>query len=216
MSLNLWFPHGNGRASKILIAANFAGLQVEHKHIGYESLKTPEHTALHPFGRVPVLETPEGPIFESFSILRYIARKSNSLFGKNAWQQAEIENWLNLTLTEFDPYLSAYVMAVAGHELVTKEKFAQIVKVLRDWTKSFDEYIKGKNYIVNNELSIADIALASYYHWLFRLLFDEKSRGQFANVVQWYEQISSTAHFQSVLGKTWYTQKEVAPSAFTE
>lgn len=216
MSLNLWFPHGNGRASKILIAANYAGLQVEHKDIGYENLKTPEHVARHPFGKVPVLETPEGPIFESFSILRYIARKSNSLFGKNAWQQAQIENWLNLTLSELDPFLSAYVMAIAGHELVTKEKFAQITKVLKDWAKSFEEYIKGKTHIVDNQLSIADIAVASYYHWLFRLLFDDKTRGQLAGTVQWYESISSTPHFQSVLGKTWYAHKEYTPAFFTE
>ena len=216
MSLSLWFPHGNGRATKILIAAEFAGIQVEHKHIGYENLKTPEHTARHPFGKVPVLETPEGPIFESFAILRYIARKSNTLYGKNAWQTAQIENWLNLVLSELDPYLSAYVMATAGHEPVTKERFGQITKVLKEWTKSFDEYIKEKTYVVDNEISIADIAVASYYYWLYRLLFDEKARSQYTNVTQWYERISSTQQFQNVLGKTWYAQKEYTPLVFAE
>lgn len=63
-------------------------------------------------------------------------------------------------------------MAIAGHEPVTKERFGQITKVLKEWTKSFDEYIKDKTYVVDNEISIADIAIASYQYWLYRLLFD--------------------------------------------
>lgn len=36
---------------------------------------------LNPFGKVPVLETPEGSIFESNAILRYLARHSQGLYG---------------------------------------------------------------------------------------------------------------------------------------
>ena len=190
MSLSLWSPHGNGRAAKILIAAEIAKIPLEHKHIGYENLKTPEHLARHPLGRVPVLETPEGYIFESFSILRYIARKSNSLYGKDAWEQGQVENWLNLTLSELDPFLSAYVMAVAGYEPQTKEKFTQIAKALKDWSKGLEDYLKDKTYLVGDQLTIADIAIASYYHWLFRLLFDDKSRLVLTNLLKWYERIS--------------------------
>lgn len=55
MSITLWSPHGNGRATKILLAAEIAKVQLQHKHIDYENLKTPEHLARHPLGRVPVL-----------------------------------------------------------------------------------------------------------------------------------------------------------------
>jgi elongation factor 1-gamma len=216
MSLSLWYPHGNGRAAKVLIAAEIAGIALEHKNIEYENLKTPEFLAVNPFGRVPTLETPEGPIFESFAILRYIARKSNTLFGKNAWEQAQIENWLNLSLSELDPFVINYVCSVIGYVPLTKDRFNQITKTLKDWAKSFDEHLNGKSFIVGDSLSIADVSVASYFFWLFRLLFEEKNRAQLPNVLKWYESVSALPQFQSVLGKTWYAQKEFTPVTFVE
>ena len=109
MSLTLWAPHGNGRCAKIIIAAELAGVALEIKHIDYQNLKTPEHLKRHPLGKVPVLDTPEGSIYESFAILRYIARKSQSLYGSNLFEQAQVGNWLNGTLMELDPLVSSLV-----------------------------------------------------------------------------------------------------------
>jgi elongation factor 1-gamma len=138
MALNFWSAHGNGRGTKVLIAAGIAGVALEEKFIGYENLKTKEFLAINPFGRIPTLETPEGPIFESFAILRYIARKSNSLYGKNTWEQAQIDNWLNIGLSELDPIVVSYICAVNGFAPLTKERFNQVTKAIRDWAKSFD------------------------------------------------------------------------------
>lgn len=81
-------------------------------------------------------------------------------------------------------------MAVAGYEPQTKEKFTQIAKALKDWSKGLEDYLKDKTYLVGDQLTIADIAIASYYHWLFRLLFDDKSRLVLTNLLKWYERIS--------------------------
>ena len=33
--------------------------------------KTPEYMAKHPLGQVPLMETPDGPLFESNTLVRY-------------------------------------------------------------------------------------------------------------------------------------------------
>ena len=38
------------------------------------TLRTPEHLALHPFGRVPVLEHGQFRLYETAAILRYLER----------------------------------------------------------------------------------------------------------------------------------------------
>lgn len=43
MSHKVYFPTGNPRGIKILIAAELAGLKVEHVEITYDSLKTEDH-----------------------------------------------------------------------------------------------------------------------------------------------------------------------------
>ena len=50
-------------------------------------------------GAYPLLDTPEGPLFESAAIARYIARlrPEANLSGQNAKEQAEIDQWIDFT-----------------------------------------------------------------------------------------------------------------------
>lgn len=42
-------------------------------------LQTPAYLAIHPFGKIPGLETPDGPMFETGAILLYLAEKHGRL-----------------------------------------------------------------------------------------------------------------------------------------
>jgi len=65
------YPNNN-RVWKAQIAGNFTGLQFELPpfQIGKDN-KTPEFAAKFPLQKVPALETPEGPLFESNAMARY-------------------------------------------------------------------------------------------------------------------------------------------------
>ena len=65
-----------GRSDRIKAAAGWAGvpLEVVQPFVMGVDNKTPEFLAKNPFGKVPVLETPEGAcIFESNAIARFLA-----------------------------------------------------------------------------------------------------------------------------------------------
>jgi elongation factor 1-gamma len=83
MSMKLHAPLGNFRTNSILIAAEVAGVNVELVHTDYSSTKTAEFKAKNPLGKVPVLETTDGFLFETAAILRHIARVSGKLYGEN-------------------------------------------------------------------------------------------------------------------------------------
>lgn len=59
----------------------------------YEDLKKPEHLKRNPLGKVPVVETSEGFLFESNAILRYIARlnSDSQLYGKNSYENSLVD-----------------------------------------------------------------------------------------------------------------------------
>ncbi|KAE8712908.1 hypothetical protein F3Y22_tig00110221pilonHSYRG00078 [Hibiscus syriacus] len=66
----------NKNAYKALIAAEYSGVEVglvENFEMGISN-KTPEFLKMNPLGKVPVLETPEGHVFESNAIARYVTR----------------------------------------------------------------------------------------------------------------------------------------------
>ncbi|KAG5569385.1 hypothetical protein H5410_059151 [Solanum commersonii] len=65
--------NNNKNASKALIAAEYTGVKVEHAkdfQMGVSN-KTSEFLEMNPIGKVPVLQTPDGPVFESNAIARY-------------------------------------------------------------------------------------------------------------------------------------------------
>jgi len=59
---------------KVVIAIQHRGDAIELTQIqlGSGALKRPEYLALSPFGKMPALETPEGPLFESTSIIELL------------------------------------------------------------------------------------------------------------------------------------------------
>jgi len=59
---------------KVVIAIQHRGDPIELSQIqlGSGALKRPEYLAMSPFGKMPVLETPGGPLFESTSIVELL------------------------------------------------------------------------------------------------------------------------------------------------
>ena len=73
------------RPNKILITAEYAEISLMHEVTRIDQLKTAEFLKRNPLGKVPVLETSEGHIYESNAIVRYLARlkPEKSLYGKS-------------------------------------------------------------------------------------------------------------------------------------
>ncbi|VAI89692.1 unnamed protein product [Triticum turgidum subsp. durum] len=106
MALVLHSGSGNKNAFKALIAAEYCGVKVElpkNFEMGVSN-KTPEFIKMNPLGKVPVLETPDGAVFESNAIARYVARSKgdNLLWGGSLVEYARVEQWMDFAATEVD------------------------------------------------------------------------------------------------------------------
>lgn len=62
---------------KVVIAIEHRGDAIElvQLKLGAGALKKPEYLALNPFGKMPALETSEGPVFESTSIIELLEER---------------------------------------------------------------------------------------------------------------------------------------------
>lgn len=59
------------------------------------ALQRPEYLALHPFGKIPVLETPDGPVFETAAILLWLADRHGMMApAPSAPERGEFLSWL--------------------------------------------------------------------------------------------------------------------------
>ncbi|KAK9809891.1 hypothetical protein WJX72_001136 [[Myrmecia] bisecta] len=115
--LKLYTPANNKNAYKALIAAEIVGVKVEvvGVQMGVDN-KTPEFLKKNPNGKVPTLDTPNGSVWESNAIARYVARQADKgLFGDGTTlQMAQVEQWIDFSTGEIDAPLLSWVYPLFG------------------------------------------------------------------------------------------------------
>ncbi|KAJ6389797.1 hypothetical protein OIU77_028006 [Salix suchowensis] len=121
MALILYAGKTNKNAYKTQIAAEYSGVDVklaENFEMGVTN-KTHDFLKMNPIGKVPVLETPEGPVFESNAIARYVTRlkADNPLYGSSLIDYARIEQWMDFAATEIDAGISKWLYPRLGYQL---------------------------------------------------------------------------------------------------
>jgi glutathione S-transferase len=132
--------------------------------------KKPEYLAIHPHGVVPALDDDGKVIIESLAICLYVADK----FPEKAFapavgtpERGEYYQWMFYGAATIEPELVRYfVNAIAGDEdsrdpdeaAAARSKFDEIARVLK-------RALDGKEFIVANKISCADIALGSMLAW---------------------------------------------------
>ena len=63
-----------------------------------------------------MLETPEGSLFESNAIARYIARLAPSnLLGSSAFEAGQVDMWIDWSTNEVDGPLSSWIYPLFGY-----------------------------------------------------------------------------------------------------
>jgi glutathione S-transferase len=72
--------------ASLIVHLVLAELDVPHQLALHDmesgDLQSPEYLAIHPFGKIPAMETPDGPMFETGAILLYLAEKHGKLAPK--------------------------------------------------------------------------------------------------------------------------------------
>lgn len=77
--------------------------------------------------------------------------------------------------------------------------------------KIADGWLKNNKFLGSNELSIADVSMATILRHSFRLILDEKNRKNLPNLTRWFEEVSNLKQFVDHFGKLWLCQKEFVP-----
>ena len=155
---------GSGNCLKVKYTADFLGLP--YTWVPVDIMKGEAQTAafraMNPAGQTPVLETADGKyLAQSNAIIRYLAR-GKSLLPDDAWTQAKIDEWLFWEQYSHEPYVAVcrFHMVYKKQPLETRDP----VRVERG-EKALDlmeAQLAGKNFLVGNTLTIADIALLAY------------------------------------------------------
>ena len=104
----------NSRYRKIKATINALGAQVEQ--VAHEGKADLSKVSVFPL--LPLLETAEGSLFSSNTIIRYLAAiNENKLYGTNLHQRALIDQWLDVTTCDFEAAVAAVSAVKEGKEV---------------------------------------------------------------------------------------------------
>ena len=173
--------HGTSRSrsARSLWALEELGVSYEHLPMPTTEAKSPAHLKLNPNGHVPVLEDDGVVVWESMAINLYLADKygKNSLWPSDAAGRAGAYKWSIWAMTEVEPQLLTILRnRVMNPPDQRDEKAAQAaVDALKAPMNALEESLKGKEYLLGKNFTIADLNVAAVMSWIPMMKLDLSS-----------------------------------------
>jgi len=161
------------RSIRCLWALEELGVKYEHVPVEVSKAKSPEHLKLNPNGHVPVLDDDGTVLWESMAINLYLAEKygKGSLWPSATEAHGTIYEMSFFAMTEIEPHL----ITALRHRIFfppeqrNEQTAVQAIEAVKAPLKVLDDRLKGRDYILGKDFSIADLnvsAVASYVNIL--------------------------------------------------
>lgn len=191
---------------KVLITAKYSGEKVEQPtdfELGVTN-KSSEFLSKFPFGKVPAMETADGPLFESNAMAYYVATKSNDsqLIGKDRYESALIQQYINMADNEISPAAATWIYPILGYVQYNEANAAKAKEDISKVMTVLNQILLTRTYLVGESITLADIAVVCALYHLYTLVLDPECRKPFVNVTRWFLTCVNQPQFIAVLGQT--------------
>ncbi|KAJ4749407.1 Elongation factor 1-gamma [Rhynchospora pubera] len=208
MALVLYTNVGNTNASKALITAEYSGVKIElAKDFQLEvSNYTPEFLKMSPIGMVPVLETPDGAIFDSNTIARYVAKlkADNPLYGSSLIEYAHIEQWMDFSSTEIEAGLGRWIYTARfgfGRTSFNALMCEFATKVLKISLDALNAHLANNTYLVGRSVTLADIVMTCDLCWGYSCIMTKAFTSEFPHVERYFWTMVNLPNVKKVIGE---------------
>lgn len=192
----------SGNVQKVIFMFEELGVPYTREDYGrqFENTQTAEYKAMNPTSKVPTLVDGDTVIWESNTILRYLAASGGEhLHGTTPAEKTEVERWMDFLLAAVNPgYLAAFKSAKLKPEEQTAETREQ-VKDLIAQLKILDGYLAGKDFLAFGKFTIADIACAPI---LKRCIDFKIDRPSMPDLERWVAAIAARPAFKAATAAT--------------
>ncbi|MFE0753605.1 glutathione S-transferase family protein [Inquilinus sp. NPDC058860] len=188
--------HTSGNVQKVVFLLEELGVAYEREDYGrqFGNTQTDEYRALNPNAKVPTLVDGDTVIWESHTILRYLATLHGpALTGANPAEEADVERWMDWLLASVN---SLYVAIFKDAKKPPEERgaeFAAQAKELTELLAIADRHLAGRDWFALGRLTVADVALGPI---LKRCLGFPIDRPAFANLDRWLAALEARPAFR--------------------
>jgi len=180
------FGISGSRALRAVWGIEETGIDYEHVPVSYSAdSKAGDYLAVNPNGRIPALVDDDLTLFESMAINLYLTKRyGGALYPAHAADEARAWQWSVWAISEIEPLQMQIViqMLFTPEEKKNPKVIPGATKGLQRPLKVLDAALAGRNWLVGDAFSVADLNVASVMHLMKDIRFDYSAH---ANVQRW-------------------------------
>ncbi len=197
--LTIWGRINSHNVKKVVWLAEEMGLAYDRRDVGGPFGMDEAYRALNPNALIPTVEDDGFVLWESNSILRYLAANhgGEAFYPSNPQARASAERWMDWGFTWADAIRPTFFQMV---RTAPEERDTALVErsVARAAGLSaiLDEVLGRQEWLSGDALGIGDIPIAAYANTWFQLPVERPSR---PNMERWYAALKDRAPFRDVV-----------------
>jgi glutathione S-transferase len=198
--LRIWGRANSVNVQKVLWCLHELDIAYERIDAGmqYGRNTEPDYLAMNPNGRVPTLVDGDYVLWESNSIMRYLAlayARDSPIYPQAPKARAGVDRWLDWTLSTLQPVDRPVFWAMVRtppekRDMVAIQKDADAEAVV--W-RIADRQLATRRFIEGDDFTIGDIAIGAYARRWFGV--DGVTKPKLPNLERWFAQIAGRPGF---------------------
>jgi glutathione S-transferase len=162
--MKIYGDRRSGNCDKVRFTVNY--LQLPHEWIEIDSVKggtrTPEFLAMNAQGQIPVAQLPDSRVLaQSNAIVRY-ASDGSTLLPADRWKRAKIDEWMFWEANNHEFFVAG---CISHMTYMAKSKETRDPMRVQRGDHALDimeNHLQTANWMVEDELTAADISLLAY------------------------------------------------------
>lgn len=158
----------------------------------------PAFRALNPNGRVPTLLDGDLAVWESHTILRYLAAKyaPDRFWSADPAARSRFERWMDWSQAQLD---AAFMALFWGHWRTPEPQRNEALNRVylarcREFMTTLDAALAGRTYLLGGELTLADVPAGAL---MYRYANLDVTDDLLPNVARWYDALCQRPAFQA-------------------
>ena len=196
--IEIFGRHTSYNVQKVLWLADELELNYSHVQIGgkFGGNDTAEFLQMNPLGKVPVLRHGERLIWESNTIVRYLAdsQSTNAWIASTPYERSLSERWMDWSIEKLEP---AFVGVFWGFyrtppDRRNKSDIEMNITYCELCLSIIGKQLANRHYLLGDAPTVADISIGVYLHRLWSIDLDIEFPD---NVRQWYRRLAERAAY---------------------
>jgi elongation factor 1-gamma len=140
---------------------------------------------------------------EAYAIVQYLASNfCRSLNGNSAWEEAEVNQWVQFAHNEITRYNKTLLYPLLGFAEANPAQAQKDFNDVVQWVKVLNARLSGRTYLVGNGLTLADLEMFFALRFHFQMLFSEEVRSLFPHVTNWFSNLMVNENIVRCYGRT--------------